>query len=99
MNENASLPDDPGTEVIDGFILKMNFKRTWGIIQDGSEREYYFNVEDANLESFILMEGMSLRFMPSYDTTANPANLTMKATEIEITDERYDRYRKDRHEN
>ncbi len=76
-----------------GFIYKLNFKRTWGIIQDEWGTDFFFRAEDVNFESFALQEGLSVSFIPRHDYTSNPMNLSVRADQVEVLDSRFERYK------
>lgn len=45
-----------------GFIRKLNFKRTWGVIADEQENEYYFETADMDRDPFSIREGLAVSF-------------------------------------
>ena len=68
-----------------GFIRKLNFKRTWGILADNTENEYYFEMKDINQDAFQIREGLSVLFNIIEEPNAM-ANTQLKAIEVEVID-------------
>ena len=73
------------SEKTQGFIRKLNFKRTWGILADDDEKEYYFEMKDINQDAFQIREGLSVKFNSIKEETPK-ANTSLKAIEIEVTE-------------
>lgn len=74
-----------GTEKTEGFIRKLNFKRTWGILADNEEKEYFFEMKDINQDAFQIREGLSVKFR-FINEENRTANTSYKAFEIEVTE-------------
>lgn len=66
-----------------GYIRKLNFKRTWGILADNSEDEYYFDMQDINKDPFSLKEGLSVSFHMIEEENRR-ANTRFRALAIEV---------------
>lgn len=66
-----------------GFIRRLNFKRTWGIILDEQEREYYFDVTDVDRDPFSLREGLPVTFhvLPEEHPEAGT---DLRATDVQL---------------
>ena len=67
------------------------------MICDDSGREFFFKVEDVNLEDFALNSGMPVSFIPKM-SDKNPMQLDLQAVRVEITDPKYDKMRRDKTE-
>jgi len=65
-----------------GYIRKLNFKRTWGLISD-DETDYYFKMEDLNQDGFAIREGLPVKF--NVIDEENPATNTIyRAMNVEL---------------
>ena len=68
----------------EGYIRKLNFKRTWGLISDDQETDYYFKIEDLNQDGFAVREGLPVRFNVIEEEN-QATNTKFRATEVELT--------------
>ena len=66
-----------------GYIRKLNFKRTWGILADNSDEEYFFDMKDINRDPFSLSEGLSVSFLKIEETNQR-ANTQFRALSVEV---------------
>ena len=66
-----------------GYIRKLNFKRTWGLISDDNDTDYYFKMEDINQDGFAIREGLAVKFNV-IDEENSATNTLFRAMEVEL---------------
>lgn len=66
-----------------GFIRRLNFKRTWGVILDEQERECYFDVADVDRDPFSLREGLPVTFH-ALDEEHPEAGTALRAIDVQL---------------